>query len=814
MDVDEISSLSIDEDAGFPKPIVINDHQDIPKGKSIFKQIVASTSSEKTQEDITQGIHEENLKVLSQMSHEEIMAEREKLLKSMDSKLVEFLKSKKRNVEQPRVKEPPKVSEPKKTAFVEELPSLQFLKEEKSKNWLNMDVIEPEKLEWTRDVEKMNKVLKPGESYEARFDWKGFLLPYTIEEDKNEQKDDRELYLHGDEVHRPGYTLQELFRLARSTVLQQRVSAINAISGILNIYNQGYYDGILELPISKIFFFLRFALDENTPAIIEVSIKALSYLFYNETDETILDILYETKTGFIQPLMDNSRVNENPGDLNEVSSEELLPKKNLFESNVEDFLDTDVEREKESLNDFHMAEVNLVECLMRTNIIERISYIVIATNPNDNTLLSCLKVLIRIARSRREHAWSILNKRNLMECLVKKYLTPIDSKQEPCYLVLKLSRIIGCYDFSFLGNLKALGVVERAKSYVCTRDDININLLKLQIASFRFLRLYFHCTGDESFNEILMGLRYLLEWHYQHLDFQQENHFIIRSHASALIYLLTGSNMSITFPIFAEIFKMCCCKWFHMACRYGVTEFSQKMLLSSTLDVANYFVVFSTEFFYEFIDEYLMKFLSSSIYHKMEMTLLSTPLFKKIHDRCNVHKPLINIGSIVRRSFKTAPTLIFTQDYSAILIESILTFIDRLGKNESNARNVEYYTKLSAKFFSGNIEIYMREFSEIKKRPTLAANWFMRTEIKLIYKILLSIKSHSSYSLKMILNLINCITCDNYEMVLILFDEFLFNNNYYGNDVNKDELEEWKIIFNGVINSKITANVSKKLEEN
>lgn len=66
---------------------------------------------------------------------------------------------------------------------------------------------------------------------------------------------------------------------------QQRNSAVGAIAGILNIYNQGFYDKVLEVPISKIFFLLRFALDDNTPILLETTSKALATLLYNDSDE-------------------------------------------------------------------------------------------------------------------------------------------------------------------------------------------------------------------------------------------------------------------------------------------------------------------------------------------------------------------------------------------------------------------------------------------------------------------------------------------------------------------------------------------------
>lgn len=79
-------------------------------------------------------------------------------------------------------------------------------------SWQNFDIVEPAKLEWMRDVKQQLPELKPGETFEARFDWKGVLLPYSAHDTS---VDERDLYLHGDDAQRPGYTLQELFRLAR-----------------------------------------------------------------------------------------------------------------------------------------------------------------------------------------------------------------------------------------------------------------------------------------------------------------------------------------------------------------------------------------------------------------------------------------------------------------------------------------------------------------------------------------------------------------------------------------------------------------------
>lgn len=233
------------------------------------------------------SIHKENTEYLQKIDESQILEEQQRLLSTMDPSIVNFLKEKRKAVQKMQKPISDDIEMDEKKPKLEPMPSnLDLLKDENSKKWVHFDVIEPAKLEWMRDLPNNMPDLKPGEQFEARFDWKGVLLPFKPSNDDSTAVS-TELYLHGDDAHRPGYTLQELFRLARSTVVQQRVSALKSVGGILSIYNQGYYDGIFELPISKVFFLLRYAFDDNTPAMLEESAKALSALFYNETDEVI-----------------------------------------------------------------------------------------------------------------------------------------------------------------------------------------------------------------------------------------------------------------------------------------------------------------------------------------------------------------------------------------------------------------------------------------------------------------------------------------------------------------------------------------------
>jgi hypothetical protein len=50
------------------------------------------------------------------------------------------------------------------------------------------------------------------------------------------------LHHHGEEPERPGYTLQELLKISRSSVLQQRVLALTTLANILDKVMSSTYE--------------------------------------------------------------------------------------------------------------------------------------------------------------------------------------------------------------------------------------------------------------------------------------------------------------------------------------------------------------------------------------------------------------------------------------------------------------------------------------------------------------------------------------------------------------------------------------------
>ena len=87
------------------------------------------------------------------------------------------------------------------------------------KRYLNMDKIEKDKMEWMSEIDETEEENKPAkESFNARFDFNGSLLPYK----DSSIPVTAALHHHGDEPDRPGYTLEELLTLARSVNPKQR----------------------------------------------------------------------------------------------------------------------------------------------------------------------------------------------------------------------------------------------------------------------------------------------------------------------------------------------------------------------------------------------------------------------------------------------------------------------------------------------------------------------------------------------------------------------------------------------------------------
>lgn len=162
-------------------------------------------------------IHQENLSKLNAMSPADILKQRQELLMSMDPKLIQFIASKRQKrtdkVEAKSVQFDTKPVEEKNLKQPEEIPAVkEVMSNSNSEKWLHFDKLEIEKYEWMKNVEVVKKL--KDKSYEARFNFEGWLQPFSIDELPMDENS-RVLYHHGDESARPGYSLKELLHLCR-----------------------------------------------------------------------------------------------------------------------------------------------------------------------------------------------------------------------------------------------------------------------------------------------------------------------------------------------------------------------------------------------------------------------------------------------------------------------------------------------------------------------------------------------------------------------------------------------------------------------
>nr|CAH8833303.1 unnamed protein product [Trichobilharzia regenti] len=202
-------------------------------------------------------IHQENLERLSQLTEEEILQERERILAFADPSVLSFLMHKGRNVNS--VDEVKTIHSKLEESFSKPIkPEISDLPLAPDPKIPHMDVLEADKLEWTRDLpqaakatpsvelsttgsstkksdnmdvddgEEIGKSNKDSAERQARFDLSGLVVPPNAVVDTH-----LGLHHHGEEPERAGYTIGEMFHLCRSSVPAQRRLALSMLASAL-----------------------------------------------------------------------------------------------------------------------------------------------------------------------------------------------------------------------------------------------------------------------------------------------------------------------------------------------------------------------------------------------------------------------------------------------------------------------------------------------------------------------------------------------------------------------------------------------------
>ncbi|XP_034530828.1 RNA polymerase II-associated protein 1 [Notolabrus celidotus] len=390
----------------------------------------------------TMRIHKENQVKIQAMSQAEIVQEQKKLLSQLDPRLVEFVRSRKAQSvpssaspsKQPRgessegnvpLDNVSRESDSSSAAVLsqnnqevemeeeeEDMSAPPVLTEEDlpvkpQKSWVNMNKLEPEKLEWMRDLPAPRRK-GTKKAMQARFDFVGNLIPPT-----QDLPTHLGLHHHGEEPERAGYSLQELFLLSRSQVTRQRSLALSTLAHILSKARAGEYVSVLTGSVTStlldagLLFLLRFALDDGVEGVMSAAVHALRALLVCAEDEECMDCTFSWFRGLASfPLLPSAQEEE------EDVEDEGLP----------DILKETAKEKEEKKSDHDVASQDVVKGLLRMKLLPRLRYILEVVRPSPLVVQDVLEVLTRIARHSSSSATQVLDCPRLMETVMSEFL--------------------------------------------------------------------------------------------------------------------------------------------------------------------------------------------------------------------------------------------------------------------------------------------------------------------------------------------------------------------------------------------------------
>ncbi|KAG5861095.1 RNA polymerase II-associated protein 1, partial [Gonioctena quinquepunctata] len=290
-----------------------------------------------------------------------------------------------------------------------------------------------------------------------------------------------------------------------SSVIQQKILALNSIANILSLNSTGVYDEIIEIPIEQMFFVIRFCLDDNTPGVLNASIKAMRNLIFSQVDETCVDSLLGFGLGLVQPVLavDNEMEDDN------------------------------------TVNDQQLAEKNIIKCLARTEILTRIRYIINTVKPPLETIVYCMDILIRLARDSDFILMGLFNSNGLIESIVKHFV--------PQDLVQSSSN--SAYGLPLLQAVKLLRILSSRSKTECLH--------------FWSVLLHYGLTLD-YFSVLQPILLSFLDYHFKNTNLDMQGTFVRQGHVAALLLLLMKvieRNYSLAMPFLPMILDHCLPKW-------------------------------------------------------------------------------------------------------------------------------------------------------------------------------------------------------------------------------------------------------------
>lgn len=717
------------------------------------------------------AIHKENNEMLEKMAEKDILEEQKKLLSSLDPKLIEFIKNKHQRTatkteeqsvgssklmdrsESISTEEVKTTDKEEKEVLDEYIQENDVLSNPNVNKWVHFDQLEKDKLEWMKSIEDSEK-MKPDKPYEARFDFNGYLLPYTM----SYTEETKPLFHHGEEPHRPGYSIVELLELSRSSFTQQRVMALNTIAGILEFYTAGTYKYKLEIPITKLFFVIRIAMDENKTIILEPALKAMRNVCYNQIDEAALDTLIGYEDGTYQPCLEN--------DKSEI--EEL-------ESNESEF------------KDFQLAEIDLITALLRTDILQRLYYILDIIKPSFNCVKYSLQILIRLCRDSESTVNKIIEEDHLMSVIINNFIpttsinfrfdSNIAYKGKPILPALKFLRILSLRSKEIGHKLiTKYGIIQPLSEYICSKVESTYGLM-IQVESLNVLANLLHFgLGVENCLAICPIVVTMLYNHVEFTDIHVDTLVISATHAAVVLQFinkLVQCNLVLDtykhemYPLLKQGVQ----KWLSQVATYESFSCCHLTLACSILDCC------TTVLQYERVP---LPFLQITL-----KTLVTSPGFKEIMNHLMISSNLLS--GIENHCFHNIKNLVSLNSIVIGLKQNNLPIINMTSPIPFLASLFRVLSIINVKKISHgyikHVLDYLRKFAN--KTPSLCDNWFSRMEIDFIfYTVKIASQNDIMDSEKDLLytvanKLCYVLRADKRTELEFLFNEIIFNKKWY-----------------------------------
>ncbi|XP_033733915.1 RNA polymerase II-associated protein 1-like [Pecten maximus] len=449
--------------------------------------------------DEVKQIHQENTEKLAAMSEDEILQEQQKLIEMLDPNLVSFIKSKSKK-ENPASKStiPPPMSMEKDTSQRAKTESETLDEDElpvkPSKDWVNMDKAEYDKLSWMKELPPpQTGDAQTGQ--QARFDFRGQLVHADLDLPVTSG-----LHHHGNEPERAGYTLEELFLLARSTNTQQRVIAFTTMARIFYKARSGELGQLVQSAIlpavldGGVLFLVRWAMDDKIDMVLSAAVHTLHSLLVNPADELALDRVFSWHQGHVVT--------------------ELNPSQDQATSKEEDDENTAQE------TDADVLKRDIVVCLVeRMNLLPRIQYLLDQCRPQAPTVLHIISILTRIVRHSSTVAYKVMLCPGLVEMIIREFLptcwqergdAPLsDLYGTPVPAVMRLMRTLAQAGRHIAAHLiSTLHLHKQLLRYLIADQPRHLQLAEsecyqLQIESLRALKLcLLYGLGAETFIDL------------------------------------------------------------------------------------------------------------------------------------------------------------------------------------------------------------------------------------------------------------------------------------------------------------------------